>query len=540
MTMKMKTKITHLLLALLLLGGTACEDFIEIDNRGVQDLDNYFATDAEAEAFVNGIYKSFAIWDEWWQQISRITNIMATDDAWMGNLGQDPADHYAMSHYWVDASSAPGALANYYRFKYENIGSANIAISLLPSANISENLKARLIAEAKFFRAFSYWELVQNFGDVVLITQPESTDGINKTRAPKAEVYAQIVKDLKDAAAVLPPSYPDAELGRVTSWAAKALLARTYLFMEDYTNAYAYADTIIEEGPFILEPNFVDIWSVYNHNGVESIFEIKASADQSQNVGNRFSVVMAARGEIWPEGEGDKVMDGWGWCVPSSHLEQAYLSEGDEIRLKSTIIKAGEPVYGDETDNPNYQFDTNLNKSGRVWRKYYVPIAMRQELTTKDRHIPLPKILLRLGEMYLTRAEAAYFLNRPDQAKADIATLRARVELGDKNHLSGNDLLLAIWKERRLEMASEELRLFDLRRQTHPVSGKKMIVEAMGPNGYFVQYNMNESTDPYETIHPEERQDKGIQFVEGRHELWPIPQSEIDRSNKLISQNPNY
>src|SRR5690554_2915146 len=149
MTMKMKTKITHLLLALLLLGGTACEDFIEIDNRGVQDLDNYFATDAEAEAFVNGIYKSFAIWDEWWQQISRITNIMATDDAWMGNLGQDPGDHYAMSHYWVDASSAPGALANYYRFKYENIGSANIAISLLPSANISEKLKARLIAEAR-------------------------------------------------------------------------------------------------------------------------------------------------------------------------------------------------------------------------------------------------------------------------------------------------------------------------------------------------------------------------------------------------------
>src|SRR5690554_2158906 len=169
-------RLINIVLTIALLTATACEDFIEIEDRGEQNLDNYFATDAEAEAFVNGIYKSFAIWDEWWQQISRITNIMATDDAWMGNLGQDPVDHFAMSHYFVEASNAPGALKNYYRFKYENIGSANIAISLLPSANISEKLKARLIAEAKFFRAFSYWELVQNFGDVVLITQPRSEE----------------------------------------------------------------------------------------------------------------------------------------------------------------------------------------------------------------------------------------------------------------------------------------------------------------------------------------------------------------------------
>jgi hypothetical protein len=233
-------------------------------------------------------------------------------------------------------------------------------------------------------------------------------------------------------------------------------------------------------------------------------------------------------------------MDGWGWCVPSSHLEQAYLSEGDEIRRKSTIAKIGEPVYGDEEENPNYQFNIDLNKSGRVWRKYYVPIDMRRQLTVKDRHIPLPMILLRLGEMYLTRAEAAYFTGNEDQARSDIATIRERVELGPKNDLSGNDLLYAIWKERRLEMASEGLRLYDLRRQIDPVSGKPRIAEAMGSNGYFVEYNLNESTDPYETIHPEEPQDKGILFQENQHELWPIPQSEIDRSNGVISQNPGY
>ena len=537
----MKRNIYNLLMAvILILGVSACEDFIEIEERGNQNLDNYFANDAEAETFVNGLYKSFANWDDWWQQILRLTNIMSTDDAWMGNLQQDPVDHYAFAHYFVEASNAPGSLKNFYTHKYLNIGAANIAIAEIPEAPVSDDLKARLVGEAKFFRAFSYWELVQNFGDVVLVTEPQGTAGLNKERTPKSDVYAQIVKDLTEAASVLPAEYGEEDKGRVTSWACKALLARTYLFMEDYTKAFAYADEVIEQGPFSLEPEFVDVWSVYNHHGVESIFEINAGSNQNYNVGNRFSVVTAARGEQWPEGEEDKIMDGWGWCVPSSHLEQAYLSEGDEIRRKSTIITVGEPVFGDEEENPNYQFNIDINKSGRVWRKYYVPIAMRRQLTVKDRHIPLPMILLRLGEMYLTRAEAAFRLGDEVQAKEDIATIRARVNLDPKNNLSGNELLYAIWKERRLEMASEGLRLYDLRRQIDPVSGKARIAEAMGANGYFVQYNLNESTDPYETIHPEEPQDKGILFKENQHELWPIPQSEIDRSNGVMQQNPGY
>ncbi|MCW3805638.1 RagB/SusD family nutrient uptake outer membrane protein [Plebeiibacterium marinum] len=536
----MKKNIIAIMFGVVLLLMASCEDFIEVDSRGQQNLDNYFQSEEECVSFVNSIYKGFASWDDWWQQILHVSNMMSTDDAWMGNLQQDPSKHYALAHYFVDPTNIPSSLTDYYYMKYLNIGSCNTAIHRIADANIPEDIKNRLVSEAKFFRAFNYWELVQNFGDVVLVLEPQGTSDLNKQRTAKAEVYAQIVKDLQEAEAVLPGSYDSEDLGRVTKWACKALLARTYLYMKDYTNAYAYANEVIEEGPYSLEPEFVNIWSVYNHNGVESIFEIQVNQDQQYYVGNRFSVVMGARGETWPEGEEDKIMDGWGWCVPSSHLEQAYLSEGDEIRRKSTIITIGDAVYGDEEENPNYQFNPDINKSGRVWRKYYVPIAMRRELTTKDRHIPLPKILLRLGEMYLTRAEAAYFNNNEGQAKSDIAFLRARVELGDKNDLSGNDLLYAIWKERRLEMASEGLRLFDLRREIDPVSGKAMIAEAMGPNGYFVQYNLNESTDPYETIHPSESQDKGIQFVEGRHELWPFPQAEIDRSNGFLYQNPNY
>ncbi len=534
-------KIKYIILLAVFFGTlTSCDDFIDVDSKGTLTTDSYFKTESDCENYVNGLYQSLTFYSDWWKQYLFLANNMASDDAWMGNLSQDPGDAYPFAHYTIEASNAPAKLTDHYVHDYFHINNCNIALQKIPVADIDEDLKNQFVAEVKFLRAFTYWELIQNFGDVVLMTQPENPSGLTKTRSPKADVYAQVVKDLQEAAAVLPSRFTGSNVGRTTKYACHALLARTYLYMKDYDKAYAHADTVIRLGGYLLEPNFVDIWSVNNHNGQESIFEVQTSGDQKYSVGNMFSVVMNARSEIWSSNEEDKIMDGWGWCVPSSHLENAYISEGDEIRRKSTIIRNGEPVYGDEELNPNYQFNIDVNKSGRTWRKFYVPIAMRQSLDKKDGHIPLPFVLLRLGEMYLTRAEAAYFKGNIDQAHHDIATIRARVGLGNKDDLTGNDLLYAIWKERRLEMACEGQRLYDLRREIDPVQNKPMIDLAMGPEGYFVKYNTEESTDEYETIHPKESQDKGTYFVEGRHELWPIPQSEIDRSNGVITQNPNY
>lgn len=536
--MKLK-RIYFLAIVSLIITGSCSKDFITTPQNGVTDLDNYFTNATECQSFVDGLYKGVATWEDWWQQYLRLTNEMATDDAWMGNLNQDASGNYPFAFYSITAGNAPDALTNFYVYKYLNISSANVAIQRIPNAPITDEQKKEMIGQAKFFRAFSYWELVQNFGDVVLNLEPLGTSDLNKQRSSKADVYAAIVSDLKDAAQKLPSKWDNSNLGRVTSGACKALLARTYLFMKDYQNAYAYADTVIKSGVYSLEPNFVNVWSVYNHNGVESIFEIQTNSNQSYSVGSRFPVVVNARGEIWASTETNKAMDGWGWCVPTSNLENAYKSEADSIRLKSTIIRLGMPVYGDSVDNPQYNFNPDLNKSCRTWRKLYVPVAMRKTLTTKDSHIPLDMILLRLAEMYLTRAEAAYFLSKPDIALADMNYVRNRVSLSAKTGLTGNTLLYAIWKERRLEFANEGMRLYDLRREIDPVANKAMIDVVMGHSGTFVQYNAT-STDYWETKHPGEPSTKGSLFVEGRHELWPIPQSEIDRSNGVVSQNPNY
>ena len=116
--------------------------------------------------------------------------------------------------------------------------------------------------------------------------------------------------------------------------------------------------------------------------------------------------------------------------------------------------------------------------------------------------------------------------------------VRGRVELPEVT-ASGDELRDAIRLERRLELAFEGNRLYDLRRWTDD-NGKKAIQNIMGPNGTFVHYNLYESTDPYETTNQQEASDKGITFKEGRDELFPIPNSEITMSGGSIVQNPGY
>jgi hypothetical protein len=147
--------------------------------------------------------------------------------------------------------------------------------------------------------------------------------------------------------------------------------------------------------------------------------------------------------------------------------------------------------------------------------------------------------LIRLAEMYLTRAEANYHLGDAPGAMADINIVRARVELEPKTGLAGPNLLKQIYKERRLELAFEGLRLYDIRREKDPSTGRAVIESLMGPSGTFVQYNLS-SVDPYETTNLREPQDKGINFNAAKNLLWPIPQLEIDLSGGIITQNPGY
>ena len=521
-----------------------CSDFIDVKPRGQQTLDNYFATADECQFFVNGIYKRLFLHDDWSQLLAPfLSNMMATDDAWMGSTTQNTDDHRAVAHYGI----TPTFLARVdglYRFRYENVSNCNYAIDRIPKAPIAEDLKAYLVAQAKFCRAYNYYELACNFGGMALVSAPIGTSEMNKTRSTIEETWQFIIDDLKDAERDSPNLSPKQAMGRVSKGACQALLARVYLFKGDHANAYSYADQVIKSGIYSLEPNYLDLYSVDNHNGVESIFEIQTAAESDKTVGNQLPTYAGGRGEnraYFPSNSSGDVMDGWGWCMPTSDLENCFLSENDEIRRRTTITRFMEPVYGDEELNPTYYFQPDANKSQRVIRKYYLPIAVRRQYTVdRRRREALNFTILRLAEMYLTRAEAAYYTNNSSQALADINFVRARVNLPPKTGLSGNDLIYAIWKERRMEHAFEGFRLYDIRRQIDPATGKPMIATIMGPNGTFVQYNLGPNADPVEANNTQELQNKGYFFDINKHLLWPIPQTEIDRSMGTITQNPGY
>ncbi|MBF4471345.1 RagB/SusD family nutrient uptake outer membrane protein [Flavobacterium sp. HJJ] len=519
----------------------SCEDFIDKEQRGKQTLENYFQTATECENYVNELTHRLLMSNDWYTLLApRLTNESATDDAWMGNTGQDSGAFRPCAQYIVTPENM-GSMNSIYTAHYYTIQSANIGLEKMALSPLSDSQKNQYIGESLFVRAYCYYELVNNFGAVPLYTTSLGTGDLKLERSPVTAVYAQIEADLKESAAKL-ESIPVNRNGRVNKWAAYALLARVSLFQGKWAEAKQYSNKVITEGPYALEADFLKIWDVNNHNGVESILEAQSSSVQDKNLGSMLPTFSGARGEDkknFPSNDAKDVIDGWGWCMPTSDLENAYVSENDVIRRRSTITKWGEAAYGDEVLNPTHKFSLNDNKSGRICRKYYIPIATRRALDKKDGKLPLNVPLIRLAEMYLTRAEAAYQLGDAGGALADINVIRARVKLDPKVGLAGPNLLRQIYKERRLELAFEGLRLFDIRREKDPSTGKSVIESLMGPNGTFVKYNLS-STDPYETTNLKEAQDKGINFNPAKNLLWPIPQLEIDLSGGLITQNTGY
>lgn len=537
----MKKYISGLMLAGVIAFGTAsCSDFLDEPLRGQQDLENYFTTEDECKDIVTGCYQSLA-YDDWWQ-IYKMYNAsdMCTDDEWMGNTTQDPGEYRDLAHYTGNTQTAGNACQNFWQYRYKGILRCNIAIQNIPSVEFNDTtLRTRYVAEARFLRAFQYFDLVKYFGGVPIVERlmmPTEIQGI--TRSTKEQCYTFIENDLKFAVAHLPKKaeYASDDLGRATSGAAKGLLAKVYLYQEKYKEAEALLQDLCCRGSYSgntpeyrLLDNFGDVWSMDHNNSEESLFEIQTNSNLTYNLGNRLPVVVGSRND-----------SGWSWGMPTSNLEKAFVDAGDEVRLRYTILHDGQTdVPGDPTwneENP-YPIKSSDHKSGRANFKLYIPVEKRSEPYDAP-HIALNYRLLRYADVLLMYAEVENALNNDSEARWALNQVRNRVGLDDVT-ASGKALRDAIRLERRLELACEGNRLFDLRRWKDD-NGKYAIQNVMGPNGTFVRYNLEESTDEYEINNQQEASNKGYYFTEGRDELFPIPTSEITMSNGSIVQNPGY
>lgn len=525
---------------------TSCSDFLNEDVRGQENLDTYFQSEDDAVSFLTGCYNAIT-YHGWWQvENFWILTEMCSDDYWMGNTTQGQGDYISLAHY-QGVGQSNGTISNFWQYRYKGILRCNIAIQRIPDAPIRDEAKqARLIAEAKFLRAYFYFELVNNFGGVPIINgflMPEEVEGI--TRSTPEDVHALIEQDLKDAAAVLPQrsKYASADVGRATRGAALGLLGKSYLFQGKYAEAKETLKTVMDEGEYKLMPEFGQVWSIDYENNEESLFEVQNIYDETYELGGSLSIVSGNRSG------GDQ--DGWAWGLPTANLENAFIEAGDTERLRWTIIKhgateiAGEEDFeklielqGNQNGDGTYCVDPGKHKPARINRKFYLPLSKRPTNYNQPK-VPLNHRVLRYADVLLMYAEACNETGDDTSARNALNQVRARVGLSEVT-ANGSELRTAIRTERRLELACENHRLYDIRRWDD-ANGKKAICNIMGSNGTFVKWNTNEATaDPYEWENQYESSDKGITFNENRDLIFPIPLYEITMSNGSIVQNPGW
>ena len=430
--MKIKNYILGAVAVLLL---QACDqsDFLDVPSQETveaKDSDEVFTP----EQFVNGVYGMFTDWDYAFSFLG-ITEILS-DNADKGSSPTDPgADKDVLDN--LTYTATVGSVSAMWTKWYKTIGRATQAISYTEEFGLTDAAyKNRLIAEARFLRAVSYFYLVRGWGDVPIQDQ----DLIR--RAPASEVYAYIEDDLNYAIENLPlkSNYEAKDLGRATKGAAQALLSKVYLYEQKWQQAYDMAQAVFASNQYSLEPDYATIWRATTENGRESIFEIQARGVATAHGIQQYSETQGARGTSgW----------GWGFNTPSQNLLDAFNAAGDNIRRDATIIFRGETLFdgrvvSEGVENPMYN------------EKAYS--SANAGAGDGDKNIRY----LRLGEVYLILAEAANELGNSSAATTALNAVRARVKLPAVVFTNQSDLRTKIWNERRLELAFEHDRWFDL------------------------------------------------------------------------------
>ncbi|MBL4676543.1 MAG: RagB/SusD family nutrient uptake outer membrane protein [Mucilaginibacter sp.] len=466
------------------------KSFLDIDPAQNQAATQFFKTEADATKAVNAMYANLREWNNIAFAPIAVES-MGSDEAEKGSSSSDAT--YMNSYHNFTVSADEGQLGGFWRGQYQNINFANQILTKVPDITMDETLKSRYLAEAKFIRAYSFFRLVRAFGDVPLrITLPKDETEYNMPRSPKAEVWAQIEKDLTEAATVLPQTYAAADLGHATKGAALALHAKVAMYQQKWNDVLTYTNQVMGLG-YSLFPNFEQMFRTNNKNNVESIFEVQCNIipNNPDASNSQYSQVQGVRGSTG---------GGWGFNVPTAVLAAAF--ETGDPRRDATIIFRGETTpEGDkipaEGDNPMYN------------QKSYVPFSLY--VSGFNEGAQQNKIVLRYADVLLMNAEANNELGNATAALASLEKVRARARgsnaaiLPQVTSTEQGALRTAIYHERQVELAMEFDRYFDVIRQGRGT-------EVFGSRGWKA----------------------------GKNEVWPVPQTEIDISGTILTQNPGY
>ena len=489
----MNKVIIYGVLFVLVTTGSSCEKYY--DKQPLDQLSNatFWKTESDLNMAIAGVYRRM--------QYEAIDDRIAawdglTDNAWV----QYPwlNDFYSIGK--GDIVSTNVLSSGMWNYCYRAIAACNNFIDQVNKGNnfigVNADLKIKYNAEVRFIRAFEYYWLTQCFGDVPLITEPQSLENMKTPLSPKENVLKQMYEDLDFAIANLPD---EAYTGHVIKAAAKALKARVKLYNGDYPDAIALSKEIIDGGKFSVSPdyraNFLE--SHDQDNCPEIIFSIKFQGPNNPNPSDQT----------------------YGWWGSVNPLKEFVLShEPGDKRLKANVLSPGDPwPLGEKQNGPGSAFFVGDQQF--VATTYNCNKWVNQETATPSNWASLGNDAthLRFAEVLLIYAEAKNEISGPDQSIYDaVNEIRSRAGLDELPvGLNQEAMREKIRHERRIEFAFEGQRYFDLKRW-----------------GIIGEVVSDIPEPPVST--------STFRVWKDHFKLLPIPQAEIDKDPQNLIQNPGY
>lgn len=496
-----KTIVKTLLVFILVNTAGGCKKFITKDLVGQYPESQFYQTEAQAVLAINAAYQPLAFTTSNSNRLWVFGDVASDDAAKGGNPG-DQADIEFIDQFNINSTN--GNLASMWTLLYDGIARSNIVLSKVPNIQMDTKLQARILAEAKFLRSYYYFQLTNIFGDVPLVLKPLQPDELQIPQSEVKTIFETVIEpDLKDAAINLPVNYTGANVGRATSGAATALLAKAFLYEQKWDNAATTAAKIINSNVYDLMPLYTQNFSQRFKNNSESVFEIQHLTGQDPKLGNELNQYFA------PQVDG-----GYYFNAPTQNFVDEFETTGTGIvdpRLDYTIGRDSMPWFN------NKIFDKVWSPStGYLTRKHQQSLA---EVTNKSDG-NLDYVAIRYADVLLWYAEALNESGHSAEALLPLNRIRKRARdsyrydssrvgypqipgglLPDVISTSQYDVRRAIQHERRVELGFEFHRYFDLIRW-----GKDFATQALKEKPNF-NYELN------------------------KH--FPIPQIERDRNKAL-------
>ncbi len=436
------------------------------------------------EAQVFGLYGQFrttAVGD--WQR--HWFGSIRSDDAKKGSSDTDSAENGNVFDSFQYAATN-GLSTSWWNDHYKMIYACNEIINNIVEIDNPDEGTLINEAEAKTIRALLYFELRRDYGEVpiVTITIKDPTDAI-KAKSSVADIDSFIKDDLEFAIQHLPDTWTSDFVGRATKGFAQTMLAKLYLYEENWQEALNSCQDVINSGFYSLDPSLENLFGIGGNNGVESIFEVQQLVTESTNYASNYFGSQGVRGT------GDWNL-GWGFNVPTMELINAF--EAGDARKDITILTSG------EDDGQGNVLPQSPPLDQMYWnKKAYTDKALRIQYSMGYNRWENIK-LERYADVILMAAEAANELGQASTAAGYVNQIRSRAGLGSYT----GSLTDAIKHERRMEFAMEGERFYDLVRWGDAET-------VLGSLGY-----------------------------QSKNALFPIPQDAIDQSGGVLIQNPNY